>query len=250
MTSLLGLFSKSPFVNEMKGGFGEFMAKNYANIFTDTLVLNDILIEGSNGKTTQIDLLMIGAKGIYVAEVKTFIGAKVYGDGLKKTWYYYKGGHKYEIYSPIKQNKAHIDHLRKFLSAFGDVPLFSVIVMICDDYKVSNINQPGSVETCVCNSLPSMKEGMRLIGADKPVMLDETKRQEICRYITDNQIRGWVEREAHKQNVKEYKQTLDECSRQKLCPYCKAPLVLRKGKYGEFYGCSNYPKCRYTQKES
>jgi 5-methylcytosine-specific restriction endonuclease McrA len=32
------------------------------------------------------------------------------------------------------------------------------------------------------------------------------------------------------------------------CARCGAPLVLRKGKNGEFYGCSNYPKCKYTQK--
>ena len=32
------------------------------------------------------------------------------------------------------------------------------------------------------------------------------------------------------------------------CAFCGAPLVLRKGKYGEFYGCSNYPTCKYTRK--
>ena len=31
-----------------------------------------------------------------------------------------------------------------------------------------------------------------------------------------------------------------------MCPKCAGALVLRKGKYGKFYGCSNYPKCRYT----
>lgn len=28
-----------------------------------------------------------------------------------------------------------------------------------------------------------------------------------------------------------------------LCPECKAPMVVRKGKKGEFYGCPNYPEC-------
>lgn len=31
------------------------------------------------------------------------------------------------------------------------------------------------------------------------------------------------------------------------CPRCDGYLVLRKGKYGDFYGCSNYPRCKYTQ---
>ncbi len=32
-----------------------------------------------------------------------------------------------------------------------------------------------------------------------------------------------------------------------LCPQCgKGNLVLREGKYGKFYGCSDYPNCRFT----
>ncbi len=32
------------------------------------------------------------------------------------------------------------------------------------------------------------------------------------------------------------------------CPMCQGKLVKRTGKYGEFYGCTNYPKCNFTQK--
>jgi len=31
------------------------------------------------------------------------------------------------------------------------------------------------------------------------------------------------------------------------CPQCDGDLVERKGKFGQFYGCSNYPKCRFTK---
>lgn len=31
-----------------------------------------------------------------------------------------------------------------------------------------------------------------------------------------------------------------------VCPKCGDKLVKRHGKYGDFIGCSNYPKCRYT----
>ena len=34
-----------------------------------------------------------------------------------------------------------------------------------------------------------------------------------------------------------------------VCPECGSPLVIRKGKYGEFVACSNYPTCKYIQKE-
>lgn len=32
------------------------------------------------------------------------------------------------------------------------------------------------------------------------------------------------------------------------CPKCGADLLVRKGPYSEFLGCSNYPRCKYTEK--
>jgi DNA topoisomerase-1 len=34
------------------------------------------------------------------------------------------------------------------------------------------------------------------------------------------------------------------------CPDCGAGVVLRKGRFGEFYACENYPKCKYTKQLS
>ena len=33
------------------------------------------------------------------------------------------------------------------------------------------------------------------------------------------------------------------------CPECGGDLVIRKGKYGDFVACSNYPTCKYVKKE-
>ena len=33
------------------------------------------------------------------------------------------------------------------------------------------------------------------------------------------------------------------------CPNCGSPLVVRKGRYGSFVACSNYPTCKYIKKE-
>ena len=33
------------------------------------------------------------------------------------------------------------------------------------------------------------------------------------------------------------------------CPICGAPLVIKEGKNGTFIGCSNFPTCKYVQKE-
>lgn len=32
-----------------------------------------------------------------------------------------------------------------------------------------------------------------------------------------------------------------------VCPRCGGSLIERSGKYGKFFGCSNYPKCNFTK---
>lgn len=34
------------------------------------------------------------------------------------------------------------------------------------------------------------------------------------------------------------------------CPECGSPLVVRRGRYGEFIACSGYPTCKYIKKEA
>lgn len=33
----------------------------------------------------------------------------------------------------------------------------------------------------------------------------------------------------------------------KTCPKCGNKILIKKGAYGDFYGCSNFPKCKYTE---
>jgi hypothetical protein len=34
-----------------------------------------------------------------------------------------------------------------------------------------------------------------------------------------------------------------------ICPFCGGQLVKRKGPYGRFLGCTNFPVCKYTRKQ-
>ena len=52
---------------------------------------------------------------------------------------------------------------------------------------------------------------------------------------------GYAERTVSKPPVKEYKEK---------CPLCGCKLYIRNGKFGEFVGCINYPKCKYTKQLS
>ena len=244
----MGLFDfikQMPTQNELKGSFGEWLAKIYAKTFPGALVLHDVLIDGTDQYKSQIDLLIVGSKGIYVVEMKMYSNAKIYGDTRNAKWYHYSHGKRYEIYSPLKQNQKHVEYLRRFLKDFGEVPCFSVVTMICDDFKISGEADPGTV---ICNSLPAMERALYKIAAGKPEIFDKVRQQEIYAYIQNNQHMGKEVRTEHKENVIAYKNNMEQMEKEKKCPYCKTDLILRNGKYGAFYGCPNYPRCRYVLK--
>lgn len=41
--------------------------------------------------------------------------------------------------------------------------------------------------------------------------------------------------------------TYCQSSEGQVCPACGANLVLRRGRFGMFIGCSNYPECEHTE---
>ncbi len=47
--------------------------------------------------------------------------------------------------------------------------------------------------------------------------------------------------------VIEKKETSEVLETEQICPDCGGKLVVRTGKTGKFYACSNYPKCKYTK---
>jgi ssDNA-binding Zn-finger/Zn-ribbon topoisomerase 1 len=54
-----------------------------------------------------------------------------------------------------------------------------------------------------------------------------------------------ITNQEHIENVRERQKNI----KRGICPRCSGVLVLRKGKYGDFWGCSNYPKCKFIKKD-
>jgi len=70
--------------------------------------------------------------------------------------------------------------------------------------------------------------------------------KEIWYEVLDNFFKEFepsVEEALEKMPKKEAQQTGE------MCPECGHPLVIRKGKYGEFVACSNFPECKYIKQE-
>jgi DNA topoisomerase-1 len=38
-----------------------------------------------------------------------------------------------------------------------------------------------------------------------------------------------------------------EAATDKFCPHCQQPMVIKRGKYGEFIACSGFPNCKHTE---
>lgn len=64
----------------------------------------------------------------------------------------------------------------------------------------------------------------------KLIISDKKAKKEHKKYVKSN----IYERE---RNIKAF-----------ICPNCKGELVIRKGEYGQFYGCSNFPTCKFSTK--
>ena len=94
-------------------------------------IFHDLYIPRSNGKFSQIDLVVATKVGILVFEVKDYSGW-IYGNGsrLKWTQALAYGKEKYKFYNPVLQNNSHIKCLRQQLKE--KVPFYSIIVFYGD----------------------------------------------------------------------------------------------------------------------
>ena len=102
-------------------------------------ILRNVYIPNGKGGTSEIDLLVISKKGIFVFEVKNY-GGKIYGDMKRQKWIQYLGGKKKYFYNPFRQNKTHCENLKKYISKYGEVPIISLLTTIArGEWKVRNL---------------------------------------------------------------------------------------------------------------
>lgn len=116
---------------ENVGQYGEYLTE-YALLSRSMegyyAVLKNLYLP-MKGKTTEIDLLMIHEKGIFVFESKNYSGW-IFGSEDQLKWTQcFKSGQREHFYNPIKQNRTHIKALATFLNmpedAFSSYIVFS-----------------------------------------------------------------------------------------------------------------------------
>lgn len=165
--------------------------------------------------------------------------------------------HKEHFYNPIMQNSAHVKWLKEIVGT--NIPIYSLIAF-SERCTLKDITVESS-DVVVINR-QHISESVKHMGNRSLQALskmDISRIQEMLYPYT--QITEY-EKQQHIDNIKTagYKARKKETDpivcesstdENSVCPRCGANLVLRTAKKGEhsgeqFYGCSRFPKCRYT----
>lgn len=123
-----------------KGHRGEFLTYKYLEKVNGySKILANAYIPKEDGKTTEIDLIFVHQKGIYVIESKNYSGW-IFGDENSKSWMQtFPNGYKQRFYNPIWQNNTHIKHLNNLLNHL-DREYFKSIIVFSERCSIKKMN--------------------------------------------------------------------------------------------------------------
>ena len=118
-------------VRHNAGKYGEYLIYKYLKDFENqgAKFLFNIYIPKKDNETTEIDVLMISSKGLFVFESKNYSGW-IFGSDNQKYWYQTlpsnRGkSYKEKFYNPIFQNNTHVKYLKTFVEK--TIPIHSII---------------------------------------------------------------------------------------------------------------------------
>ena len=222
-----------PFV---KGFIGEtivkiILGKNSEKAGKEKFVINNFLIQLETGKTSQTDHILINQNGVFVIETKNYSG-RIYGDDVRKEWTQVlsNGNIKNKFYSPVKQNATHVYHIKQLLPP--ETPIYSVVVFV-----------KGNTEFIKSDHVYNLFELMHLIKEKSDTPLSTESIKALYNILSQHDKSDEITNEEHIQNIMEMQEKISN----NICPRCGGTLVERHGKNGAFWGCSNFPKCRFTK---
>ena len=225
-----------PIKNDINGMIGESAVNSKLNpwIFgkVEHRQINNLILMDENGKSHQIDHIEIRQNGIFCIETKNYIGW-IFGGENQDTWTQsLYNGEKHKFPNPLKQNKSHIYHMNRVLG--GKYKINSVVVMVQDNADKINVSN-------VVN-LRDLKEYLLNYSDGTEYSIEEL--DEIYNKLLD--ASSQISNREHVENIRKTQSELEEG----ICPRCGGKLIEREGKYGKFFGCSNYPKCTFVLKKN
>lgn len=133
-----------------KGAYGEYCSYlNIKKLSAEGKFLANVYVPTVGKKTTEIDIVWITSKGIFVIESKNYSGW-IFGSDYNKQWTQTLPGRfgveKFHFFNPIMQNNYHIAQLQSFLGV--TVPYYSVIVF-SERCTFKNVRHTNSINCAV-----------------------------------------------------------------------------------------------------
>jgi hypothetical protein len=223
---------------EYKGFVGESIVAKYLSKLPENeyTILNNIYLKCRNG-SIQIDHLIVSIYGIFVIETKNYSGW-IFGNENQNYWTQIIFKSKTKFKNPIKQNISHVNTVKYLLNDYTYLKYFSVVVFT------------GSAELKRIDSFtPVIYEHQLyryLLRSKEEQILNNETMYEIVSKINNNIIKDDEINEIHIRNVYKSISEKEKKVSSLICPKCNGSLIVRNGSYGKFYGCSNYPNCRFT----
>lgn len=122
-----------------KGYYGEFaLYRKTIRIFGKESVLTNVYLDNKNTETTEIDVLAVSAKGIYVLEMKNYAGY-IYGSEQDQHWtQVLNKWTKNKFYNPLRQNYAHTKAVESYLQISNELTI--PIIVFSNRSKLNKIS--------------------------------------------------------------------------------------------------------------
>ncbi|MEA4932790.1 MAG: NERD domain-containing protein [Lawsonibacter sp.] len=241
-------------------------------------ILHDLYLE-HNGLTAQIDYLIVTRRPQFVVECKNLYGnVEITNSGdFIRTVSYGRHVKKEGIYSPITQNRRHLELIKQIRGAekgnFLTKAIFEKhfyesyrsVVVLANSKTVLNAKYAKKEVREQVIRADQLAEYIRKTDADpKAEAASEKDMELLARFFLDIHKEQKTDYTAKFRNAQESNEEArpipesqgieileakPESIQQILCPKCGATMIKRKAVKGanarkEFYGCSNYPKCR------
>lgn len=269
------------------GRLGEYLIYKYLKVYEEdgAKFLFNVYISKENGETTEIDVLMLYKKGIFVFESKNYSGW-IFGDEKQKNWYQTlrvgRGrSQKESFYNPIMQNQTHIKYLKAFLGQ--SIPIWSFIVFserctlknvhvtspdirVVQRFDVAEMVEKLCYHTSTADLSEAVIDGLYNKLYPFSQVNEEAKQHHIS--AIQNKLRpqpALTDSFSPTSPVVELPVqpapttpcdspavSIQELPQTRKCPKCNGTLILRRATRGanagnQFYGCENYPRCKYIQ---
>lgn len=114
------------------------LARKLSHRFGTYRVLTNLYLPNKKGATTEIDVLCLCRRGIFILECKHYSG-EVFGDEDAAKWYHgLSRGRGFGFYNPIAQNRAHYNALRQVLGVKNE-NLLHPIVVFCGPCRLKRV---------------------------------------------------------------------------------------------------------------